>query len=88
MAEKQPNMIDTELRPKDVQTLLYIGQRLELVDSAVSSNLEVAQRRKDVIDSFGKQRSVTIAGISKNLLVRTTCLKVRLENALQLVGGP
>lgn len=81
-------MIDTELRPKDVQTLLYIGQRLELVDSAVSSNLEVAQRRKDVIDSFGKQRSVTIAGISKNLLVRTTCLKVRLENALQLVGGP
>lgn len=79
-------LIDSEASPGDVRTLLHIAQRLEMVHSSVSLNLEVLNRRSHVINSASDQRGSTMAAATGSLLTRAASLKMRLENALELVS--
>lgn len=81
-------LINSEAQPVDIPALLRVGQRLEMVHTAISTNLEVIRRRNHFIDDCLDQRGSTLIASSKSLLQRIAGLKMRLNNALELVGDP
>lgn len=69
-----------------VPELLYIGQRLEMVHSAISANLDVVDRRHRVAAGASVQRTQVIEAASRHLLLRTSGLEKRMRNALDFVS--
>lgn len=70
-----------------VPELLDIAQRLEMLHSAISANLDVVERRHKAVNAVSGHRAQTIEAASRHLLMRTTCLEQRIKSALDFVSN-
>lgn len=74
-----------EAGPFDVHRLVYLGQKLEAVRCALNFNLEVLQKRRDILNRGTDQRGDILMTALSNLILRSASLHDRMRLALDLV---